>query len=257
VRQLRRKFGEIFDGRPFYPELAAEILKEDFSQDSDALRRAILKELEVKAEPKKEAKQARNYRQIVMEGVRIVASISLQLADADRKLEENSLLLESERDTFWAKMKKAMKALFARSDEAVHYEIDYTDPVTTAQKTENLDFSAFRAELSRKSRLFASLSSRSGSAYQRLEGASEDQAYSFLEKNIEELQLVLRRLASLELFFRSEVKKENRARIHGIKLEIEGLKNTIIKANQKKHEYVAGREELEQMKRLGIKADSA
>ena len=31
------------------------------------------------------------------------------------------------------------------------------------------------------------------------------------------------------------------------------IKGAVIKANQKKHEYVARREELEQMRRLGIK----
>jgi hypothetical protein len=30
------------------------------------------------------------------------------------------------------------------------------------------------------------------------------------------------------------------------------VKNAIIKANQKRHEYIAQKEELEQMKRLGI-----
>lgn len=256
VRQIKRKFSELYSGRPFYAELAAEILAEDFSQDSDALRRGVLKELEVKSEAKKETKQVRNYRLILMEGIRIVSSISLQLSDAERKLGENSALLESERDTFWEKMKRTMKSLFGRSDEALVYEIDFTDPVTTAQRSERLDFNAFCGEIQKKSRLYASLSSRSGSAYQRLEAATEDQAFSFLEKNIEELQVLLRRLAALEVFFKSEVKPEERARLHGTKLEIEGLKNTLIKANQKKHEYVAQREELEQMKRLGIKLDS-
>jgi hypothetical protein len=255
LRQIRRKFAETFEGRSFFPELATAILQEDYSQDSEALRRSVLKELEVKSEAKKDGKQVKNFRLILMEGVRILASISLQLGDADRKLEENSILLESERNTFWMKLKKAMKALFSRVDSSVCYEIDFTDPVTTAQRTEKLDFTAFRVDIQKKSRLYASLSSRSGSAYQRLEAASEDQAYSFIEKNIEELQVMLRRLSALDLYFRSEVKKESRARIHGTKLEIEGLKNTIIKANQKKHEYVAQREELEQMKRLGIKVD--
>jgi hypothetical protein len=256
VRQIRRKYAELCPGRSFYPELASEILAEDFSQDSEALRRGVLKELEVKAEAKKDTKQVRNYRLILMEGIRIMSSVGLQLSDAERKLGENSALLESERNTFWEKMKRSMKSLFGRANEALVYEIDFTDPVTTAQRTEKLDFSAFCGDIQKKSRLYASLSSRSGSAYQRLEAATEDQAFSFLEKNIEELQVLLRRLTALEVFFRSEVKPEERARLHGTKLEIEGLKNTIIKANQKKHEYVAQREELEQMKRLGIKLDA-
>jgi hypothetical protein len=33
------------------------------------------------------------------------------------------------------------------------------------------------------------------------------------------------------------------------------VKNSLIKANKKKHEYVSMKEEAEQMKRLGIKVD--
>ncbi len=257
LRQIKRKFSEIFPGKQFFSELAVEVLKEDYSQESAALRATILADLHVKSETKKNAKVEQNFRLTLLEALRVLSSISLQLDDCDRKLEENSSLLEAERNTFWEKVKKAMRAMFNRIDKSVIYEVDFTDPVTTAQRTEKLDFTAFRGELQKKSKLYSSLNPRSGNLYQRMEASPEEQLYSFVEKNIEELQIVMRRLQALDLFFRSEVQKENRSRLHGIKLEMEGLKNTIIKANQKKHEYVAQHEELEQMKRLGIKTESA
>ena len=62
--------------------------------------------------------------------------------------------------------------------------------------------------------------------------------------------------SALEEFFKSEVPGEAKARVKGVRGEITAVKGAVIKANQKKHEYVAQCEELEQMKRLGIK-DSA
>jgi hypothetical protein len=41
--------------------------------------------------------------------------------------------------------------------------------------------------------------------------------------------------------------------IKGIKIEIGALKNAVVKANQKKYEYIAQKEEQEQLKKLGIK----
>ena len=45
---------------------------------------------------------------------------------------------------------------------------------------------------------------------------------------------------------------EDRPKLKGIKAELLTIKGALIKANQKKHEYVAQMEEAEQMKRLGI-----
>jgi hypothetical protein len=56
--------------------------------------------------------------------------------------------------------------------------------------------------------------------------------------------------------FRAEVSRDKRTKIRGIKLELNAVKNSLVKANQKKHEYVAIKEEEEQMRRLGLKKDA-
>jgi hypothetical protein len=254
LKAIKRKFAEVKPERPFYPELVQEVLSEDYSQDNEGLRRAVLKELAVREEKKKDAKQEINFRAILSEGLRAITSVYLQLDDAVQKLEQNMAILEAERNTFWAKLRKALRSLFVRGTKDVYCEVEFIDPITTAQRTENLNF---LEDMRKRSRLYQSLNARSGTAWQRMESITEDGLYAFLEKNIEELQALHRRLAALDLFFRSEVSKEDRARLHGIKLETETVKNTIIRANQKKHEYVAQREELEQMRKLGIKADAA
>jgi hypothetical protein len=43
--------------------------------------------------------------------------------------------------------------------------------------------------------------------------------------------------------------------IRGIKLEITAIKNSVVKANQKRHEYVSQKEEIEQLKKLGVQPD--
>lgn len=256
VRLIKRKFAEIKPDRSFYPELVLEVVKEDFSQESEALRRAVLKDLAVKEEKKKEGKKEINFRTMLLEAVRLVSSVNLQLDDAVKKLEENSVILESELDTVWAKIRKALRAFFVRDAKEIFYEVDYTDPITTAQRSERINFNAFCEDIRRRAKLYAALNSKNGPSWQRMETLNEDQVYGFIEKNLEELQVVHRRLSALDLYFRSEVSKDARARLHGIKLEAETVRNTIIRANQKKHEYVSQKEEIEQMKRLGIKSDA-
>ena len=59
-------------------------------------------------------------------------------------------------------------------------------------------------------------------------------------------------LAALEDYFKSEMPGESLARVRSIRAEMTTIKGAVVKANQKKHEYVAQCEELDQMKRLGI-----
>jgi hypothetical protein len=48
------------------------------------------------------------------------------------------------------------------------------------------------------------------------------------------------------------VDKEDRDKIRGIKPELGTIKNAILRANSKRHEYSAQKEEEEQLKRLGV-----
>jgi len=79
----------------------------------------------------------------------------------------------------------------------------------------------------------------------------------FLEKGMEDIQRYFRRLSALDEYFKNEITEpESKPKIRGIKVELATLKTSIIKANQKKHEYVAQKEEIEQMRRLGIRAET-
>ncbi len=256
IRTVKRKFAEVKPERSFYGELVQEVLAEDFSQEGEAMRRAVLKELMVKEEKKKDTKKEINFRLMLLEGIRIVSSVYLQLDDAVDKLEENMTILESDRNTVWMKIRKAFRALFVRNSKDILVDLDYTDPITTAQREETVNFTQLCEDIRKRSKLYASLNSRTGPAWQRMESITEDGVYAFLEKNIEELQVLHRRLQALDLYFKSEVAKESRSRLHGIKLETETVKNTVIRANQKKHEFVSQKEEIEQMRKLGIKADA-
>ncbi len=62
------------------------------------------------------------------------------------------------------------------------------------------------------------------------------------------------RLNGLDLFFKTEVPKERRGQVKGIKAEVAQIRTIMGNANKQRHEAVARREESEQLKRLGIKS---
>lgn len=253
VRQIKRKFVEVAGERPFYTELVEEMLLEDYSSDAQSLRDALLKRFEKVEEKKVERNQEKSFKSIILDGSRLLSGAGYPLEDALAKLSENSAVLESRNQSFGAKFRRMLKRLFSPESKGVVYEIEYLDPVTSQRRSENLDFGRFVEETGKRARLLSSLIQRTGATFKRVESMPEEQAFKFLERNIEELQKTLRTLAALDEFFRSEALPEDRGRIRNIKTELTTVKGAVIKANQRKHEYIAQCEEREQLRRLGIR----
>ena len=135
--------------------------------------------------------------------------------------------------------------------EELIYELQYIDQLTGVQKREELNFHQFRADFDKKIRILSSMSGQ-GQVMAKLKAMSEEQITGYLERNIRDIQSYHRILSSLDEYFKSNAPKEDRIRIKGIKPELVSIKNSIVRANQLRHEYNAQKEEEEQMKRLGI-----
>jgi hypothetical protein len=189
---------------------------------------------------------------MLLEGIRSLGACSFALGEAVSKLQENSAILASLDQGLGARLRRMFRKLFSPGVKELVYQVEFLDPVTGVRATESLDFAAFVDETGKKARFLGSLAQRGGPASRRMDGMTDEQTYKFLQRNIEELQRALRVLAALEEFFKAEVPGEAKARVRGVRAEITTIKGAVIKANQRKHEYVAQCEEQEQMKRLGI-----
>ncbi|MBN2873454.1 MAG: hypothetical protein JXM71_00030 [Spirochaetales bacterium] len=254
LRKIRQKFAETNGDTPFYPELVAEALKEDFSSDGEGLRDEILKKLEVSQENSQDKSVEKNFKSIIVDGARVLIGVGFQLEDAVRKLEENQALLDSLDHSFMTKLKRALREMLGKQGEHIIHEVEYLDPVSSTRKNESIDFTEFCSSASKRAQSLISMVSKTGAAFKRMESSTEDLIYKFLSKSIEELQAFHRKLVALDEFYQGALEDtELKARVRSIKMELSSLKNALIKANQKRHEYIAQKEELEQMKRLGIR----
>jgi hypothetical protein len=256
IRLIKRKFSELASDRPFYPELVDEVILEDYSSDGPSLRQELLDRFEVAEAKKSDGAKQRSFKGLLIEGLRALSAASFALEETASKLGENSALLSSLDQGLGARLRRMIRKLFSPESKGLVYEVQFIDPVTKACATEALDFKSFVDDMVKKARFLASLSQRGGASARRIEGMTDEQSFKFLQRNIEELQRALRVLAALEEYFKAQVPGEARTRVRSIRPEMTTVKGAVIKANQKKHEYVAQCEELEQMRRLGI-ADPA
>jgi len=187
-----------------------------------------------------------------MEAIKILAGGAVHIEQAMRKLCEHSVVLSQRKLPFGERFRRWLYNLSQKRDRPNIYEIEFFDVVTSATKTEKLDFTAFKEKTAKRIRLLYSLTNRMSTTYKRIEGTSEDKVYEFLQGLIKDVQEILHVLPALDTFFKSEVAREDRSRVKGVKLEITAVKNCLIKCNQKQHEYVSRKEEEDQMKKLGI-----
>jgi hypothetical protein len=250
--QIKKKFTASMPGKLFYPDLAEELIKEDYSKDGPALREKILKQLAVPETKPKIVKAAVSFKSILIEGIQAICSTASILEETASRLDDNELLLENRQRSFWEKVKKIMQQMVNKEPEAVIYDIEYIDPGKGTLVKEKVNFSSFRADMTKKIKNLATLNARAVVAA-KTETPDEAQLLQQLERSIREVQSLHKTLGALDEFFKTEVDKTDRDKIKGIRPELATIKNAIIKANRKRHEYSAQKEEEEQLKRLGAR----
>jgi hypothetical protein len=249
---IKKKFPAALPGTPFYQEFVDELIKEDCSKDGPAMREAILKSLKVADEKPKAVKPAVNFKVTLLEGVQVIGGSANALAEVAGKIDENESILANQKKTFWEKIRLVIRQMMNSEPEEVIYELQYVDPSKGTPVKEKISYHQFRTEMDKKVRVLAGLSGQ-GAALGKLSSMAEEQILSYLERCIRDVQSLHRILSALDEFFKASVPKEMRDQIKGIKPELATLKNSIVRANQLRHEYSAQKEEEEQLKRLGIK----
>ena len=252
IKKAKSIFPSQLPGRPFYPELVREILNEDYGPQKGPLRQQLLQKLEIITEKETIKKKTISFKSLLLDALRIAASAGPYLMDASNKLQASSILLSHRKKSFSEKFKEWLNKIIGRDDGCEIYEVEIFDSTASITKTERINFTESLDELRKRARVLTNCMNKLSTTYKRIEDSEEDKIFEFLSQNIVQVQKYLRIIPALDIYFRSEIPKEERPKIRGVKLELNSVKNFIVKANQKKHEYVSKKEETEQMKKLGI-----
>ncbi|MCL1813024.1 MAG: hypothetical protein FWG29_05830 [Treponema sp.] len=249
VEAVKKKFPGAMPKKAFYPDMVEELIKEDYSPGGDQLRNAILKQLAVPEEKPKVVKKKIDFKITLLDGLLVISSVGVALGDIAPKMDENHLLIQNRKLTFGEKLKEVFRQMFNKEPDPVIYEIEYIDPVKGVAVKEKVNFNIFRNDLDKRVRMYASFNIRNSA---KAEAMDQKQLVGILEKAVRDAQSLHKTLTGLDEFFKADVPRESREKVKGIKPELATIKNAIVKANQKRHEYSAQLEEEEQLKRLGV-----
>lgn len=250
--QIKKTIPAVLGKKSFNAELVAELVAEEFENDKEERRKKVLDKLRVVEEKKVKKQNQVNTKDLLMDTISVIGALSPQLTSIIEKIKGNHSILESEHNSLFDKIKIIFRKAFNLQEPPVIYEVLEIDQATHAKRKVAIDYNDFIANLERRNRVYTSFNSKKSPGYQRVYNIAEDKILDFIKKQLAECQALSIQLAALDEYFKTKPSAQNKVRIRGIKIDLTAMKNTLIKINQRRADYVAYIEEQAQMKKLGI-----
>ncbi|HAH63370.1 MAG TPA: hypothetical protein DCL73_14880, partial [Treponema sp.] len=168
-------------------------------------------------------------------------------------IQANHDILASEHNSFFDKFIKNLRKAFNIPEPKEEYDLVIINQKTDTKNIQTIEYNTFLTNLERKKRFFLSFSGKQTAEYRKIESSTEASILEFVNKQISDMQEILVLLNALDEYFKANSGNQDKDKIKGLKIELVTMKNTLIKANQKRADYTSFIEEEAQMKKLGIK----
>jgi hypothetical protein len=247
---IKQKFTVAIPESVFYSDMAEEVLKEDYSPEGNALQEQVLDKLKVAAEETQKPLKEVTLKDFLLEGLQALGTMSPTLNEIWIKFDENETVLENKTVSTWAKLRQFFERMLNlnQEEDPEIYEVEYTETNGGTVVREQVNFRNFMFDLEAKAKNLASIT-------RNAETQTESHLFDTLDRLLRDLQARYKTLSALDDYFKSHVDIDERSLVKGVKPELATIKNTLIKANQRRSEYLSQKEEAAQLKRLGIGAE--
>ena len=256
LAEIKRLFPKLLDKKQYYAELIQEIAKEDCSPEKEQFRQQALSRLRVTEKTVREVKQKVNTRAMLLDTVLSLSALAPQYEQVIAKIDSNHAVLISEHNGFFDKLKRALRQAFNLKAAQEEYELVIVNQKNEARTTKKIEYNTFFALLVRKQQFLQSFADTQGDEFRKIAAAAEETVLGFVNRQLADNWEILLQLNALDEYFKSQVAAADKDKIKGMKMELVTMKNTLVKTNQKRAEYVAVIEEKMQMEKLGIDEDA-
>ena len=250
LRTLRRAVAETMPGSPFYPELAGEVLDEETSPQAEELRGRLLETLarteDAAAVQAPRRAPPRPDRVALLDAVRLLARCEAEMQSAFATLTVNADHLAGPTRGLAGLLHRLLDAMAGRRGKERTVDVEYLEQDGTRHETVAL--ASFLDSVRRKVELLSSLGDESGQALARLAATPDEPLLEFVERQLSDLLVMHRRMGGVNARLQAETiaarSGARRGEAKGIRLELSAVKNFLVKASQRMHDYTAKLEEL-------------
>ena len=254
LAEIKRLYPKVIGKKNFYIELVNEIVGEDHSSKKQELRANLLKKLEIKNDVKKVKKKEVDSKEYLMISVTAIGGLSPILSQLYQKLTENFSILFTKKKTLGSMLKAAFRSMFGIKEPEKIVNVVVTNPKTAIKTQHRIKVNELMIDIAQKQRIYGAFATK-GPEFEKIKAASEDSVLTFVNKQISENQTLYTKIEALDEYFKNNVEAAQRPKIKGMKIDLSSYKGAIININKKRGEYVSYKEDLEQMRKLGISND--
>ena len=252
MAEIRRLYVKTTGKKNFYTDLVQEIIAEDQAPNRAELRQKLIDKLEIKITETKKETHTVNPHDLLMSAVFSLGVMSSILGGLYSKLSENFDLLFYVKKSLFNKFMEALKKALGIKEKERECTIIVTDQQSGSKSQQHIKVNELLAQISKLAHIYAGIASK-GNEYNKINSANEDDALIFLNRQIQENQKLFTIINALDDHFKSHVEVLQRPKVKGLKIDLSSYRNAIIAANKKRGEYASAKEEIEQMRKLGIK----
>jgi hypothetical protein len=237
LREVKKRFGAAMAGSPWYPALVEEILTEEIGEDSEERKAKLLSSLAIpEAPPREEKAQPQDTRPLLLEALRILGRPHEELAAAAETLSDNAQALEDLALGIGGRIRRWFRGRRRQGGGERVFTVQFKGGGDAALKTETIDFTRFIAEARKKAELLQSLSGGKSASYRKLEGETAEQLMANLDRQLNDLLLIHRRMDGLNTLFQDKAAKARATTVRGVKLQLLTIRNAIARAHQRRNE---------------------
>lgn len=237
---------------PFYNELVEEIALEDLAPNRSELQAKVLQKLDLAVQEESKKEKRVDTKAILMSAIAVLGATPQLLMQIVEKVQENHNLLESEHNSFMDRLKRMIRKAIGLAEKPVIYNITVEDSLSGTKKQEKINYQDLVKDITTKVRRYSAVAQKNSPGYKKVYVLPEDKILEFLSSQISECNRLMVVLNGLDAYFKNTAAPYNKARVKGLKIDLTSLKNSIVKTNQHRAEYMAYMEEEAQMRKLGI-----
>lgn len=252
IKEIKKNFAANMGKQPVYKELIEEIAREDQGPNKEEAQRKVLDKMHITVHVEKSSEAKVDTKAMLMEAIEVLGGLPGTLGGILEKIKANHEVIERSNDTVFNKIRKLFRKAFNLEEPPIYYPIIIVEPGTGAKRQEKLNYNQFVSDIAIKAKRYTILSQKKSSGYQKILAMEESKLFEFIAAQISDCNKMLLNMTVLDEFFKTAASPGDKSKIKGLKIHLTTMKNTIVKANQKRSEYASYVEEVAQMKKLGI-----
>lgn len=251
MAEIKRLYTKTTGKKNMYVDLIQEIIDEDQGPNKLVLRQKILDKLQIAVHEEKKETRTVNPRDLLISSVLSLGVLSTVLKQLYGKLSENFDLLFYTKKTFFTMLKEAFRKALGLKEKERECVVAVVDQQSGAKSNQKVEVNSLMSTLEKLIHIYSGLAAR-GVEFTKVNSAKEDDVLIFLNKQIAENQKLFTTINALDEHFKAHVEILQRPKVKGMKIDLSSYRNAIIATNKKRGEYLSAKEELEQMRKLGI-----